>query len=166
MDVADIRFLFAYDRWASRRVLARLPGIDGEVWGAEGIVGERGLGSILVHMLGAHQRWRNAFEETGEDPSPELEPLPSPEALIAVWETEWVAMDAFLADITEGFLAIEREGVTVDRMLLHLANHGTQHRSEAAWILTEHGRSPGDLDVIDFADELAAGRASDAPANA
>jgi uncharacterized damage-inducible protein DinB len=40
-------------------------------------------------------------------------------------------------------------------MLAHLANHGTQHRSEAATLLTAIGRSPGDLDMIFYAEEIA-----------
>jgi uncharacterized damage-inducible protein DinB len=32
-------------------------------------------------------------------------------------------------------------------------NHGTQHRSEAAALLTEAGLSAGDLDLIDYLDE-------------
>jgi len=35
--------------------------------------------------------------------------------------------------------------------LARVAIHGTQHRSEAAVPWTNVGRSPGDLDLIDFA---------------
>lgn len=161
MDPADVRYLFAYDRWATERILAQLDGIDPETWGSEGVVGDRGLGSILVHMLGAHQRWRLAFEGSAESPEPEEEPLPSPEALLERWREELDTTDRFLEDVTPGFLAYVRDGVTVAVMLQHLANHGTQHRSEAALLLTQAGRSPGELDLIFFAEDVAAGKLPD-----
>jgi len=46
-------------------------------------------------------------------------------------------------------------------MLQHLANHGTQHRSEAALLLTQAGRSPGEIDLIFFAEDVAAGKLPD-----
>ncbi len=155
MQLEDVRYLFAYDRWATRRILAVLPGLGDDVWGATGVVGDRGLGAILVHALGAHQRWRNGLAQTGLEPRPEREPLPAIPALITAWDAEWAAFDAWLDTLSEDFLQYRHEGVPLWQMLAHLANHGTQHRSEAAAILTATGRSPGDLDMIFFAEELA-----------
>jgi uncharacterized damage-inducible protein DinB len=44
---------------------------------------------------------------------------------------------------------------TLWHLLLHLANHGTQHRSEAAVLLTDYGHSPGDLDLIVYLRQVA-----------
>ncbi len=46
------------------------------------------------------------------------------------------------------------------QMLVHVVNHGTQHRSEAAALLTAAGRSPGELDMINFAEERVAAEAA------
>lgn len=156
MDAAEIRFLFGYDRWATRRILDATRGVEPETWGATGVVGERGLGSILVHMLGAHMRWRHGFLQDGQEPAPEDEPLPSIDHLCTLWEDELDVMEAWLDTVSDEFISYVHEGVPVWQMLLHLANHGTQHRSEAALLLTAIGRSPGDLDLIDYAENLAA----------
>ena len=158
MRVDDVRYLFAYDRWATRRVLAVIDGVPEDVWGATGVVGERGLGAILIHQLGAHMRWRLGLggdDEAASAARPEREPLPSPDAVARRWAAEWDAMDAWLDGITDGWLDELGDGVPFWQMLAHLVNHGTQHRSESAVLLTEAGHSPGDLDMIFFAEELA-----------
>ena len=62
MDVADIRFLFAYDRWATEKVLALAVGVPTEEWEESNRIDRRGLGGIMVHALGAHERWRSGWQ--------------------------------------------------------------------------------------------------------
>ena len=157
MKADDIRFLFAYDRWATRRILAALDGLDTEVWSRANVIDERGLGGILVHQLGAAQRWRIMFETQGdgEGPRPERGAIAGNRRDRRALGREWAAVDAWLATLTDDFLQIVFEGVPIWQMMVHVVNHGTQHRSEAAALLTAEGHSPGDLDVIDYSNELA-----------
>ncbi len=160
MKADEIRFMYGYDRWATKRVLGALDGIDDKVWGQAGVVGERGLGSILTHHLGATQRWRISFQSEGDAtdlPQLEEQPLPTVDKLLQMWSDEWDATDQWLTSLSDGFVNYEFESVPVWQMLVHVVNHGTQHRSEAAALLTAEGRSPGDLDLVDYAHEVAGG---------
>ena len=155
MRTTDIRFLLGYDRWATQNVLAAAAGLSAAEWPAGQPIGTRTLGEILVHALGAHQRWRNGLSQTGLLPRPEREPLPSSAGLATAWEAEWRATDAWLASIDDAWLARTEDGVAHWQMLAHVVNHGTQHRAEAASLLTALDHSPGDLDMIFYAEELA-----------
>ena len=155
MRADEIRFLFAYDRWGTRRVLNAADGMDEATWSRPNVVGDRGLGGVLVHALGAHERWRNGWQGRDDRPRPELEALPSPADLRDRWEIEWGALDDYLDTVTDEQLNAARDGVPLWQTMVHVVNHGTQHRSEAAALLTEAGRSPGDLDLIDFVEERA-----------
>lgn len=163
MRLDDIRYLFGYDSWATRRVLAAAEGVDEEVWGAAGVVGDRGLGAILVHQLGAHQRWRHGLSGSDRSPRPEREPLPTPATLATAWAAEWAALETWLGGLSDEWLATRDEGIPFWQMLAHVVNHGTQHRAEAAALLTQAGRSPGDLDMIFFAGEIAEAAAQGRP---
>lgn len=154
MRLSDIQFLFAYDRWATARVLDAAVGIDDATWSSPNAIGERGLGGILVHALGAHQRWRNTLSGSTEMPRPEREPLPTIGDLRATWLNEWPALDAWLATLDDASMELMDEGLPYWQMLAHVVNHGTQHRSEAAALLTTAGHSPGDLDLIEYAESL------------
>ncbi len=155
MDPISIRFLFDYDAWATRRVLEAAQGLEGDDWAGAPEVGERNLADILTHVLGANMRWRHAWQGLpGDGPRPERGPRLSPAELRAAFELEWPLLHAWLASLNEEDLARTTD-VPLWQELLHVANHGTQHRSEAAALLTELGRSPGDLDLIDFAEERA-----------
>jgi uncharacterized damage-inducible protein DinB len=93
----------------------------------------------------------------GEGSQPEREPLPTIDELRERWDAEWKAVDAWLPTQSDGFVGLVFEGVPVWQMLVHVVNHGTQHRAEAAALLTAEGRSPGELDLINYAEAQAAG---------
>jgi uncharacterized damage-inducible protein DinB len=158
MQVDDIRFLFGFDRWATTKILDAAVGVDAATWSATNIVDERGLGGILVHHLGASQRWRHGLMgATGEAPRPEDEPLPDLASLRLAWEREWAGYDAWFDAFDPAWLDQAEGGISLWQALAHVVNHGTQHRSEAAVLLTTAGHSPGDLDMIDYAESIAGG---------
>lgn len=158
MRLSEVRWLFGYDRWATRRILRTARDCPAEVWSAPNAVGDRGLGGILVHALGAHQRWRHDWEGlAGPLPRPEVGPLPTVDELADAWDREWAAIDRYLDGIDDAAMGREQDGVALWQRMAHVVNHGTQHRSEAAALLTGTGRSPGDLDLIFYAAELAPG---------
>ena len=156
MQADDLRFLFDYDEWATRRVFAVTDGLDLEVWSRTNVVDERGLGGILVHQLGALKRWRHALGRLeGEKPRPERDPLPTPDELFRLFEAEWKLYDDWQQTWTDGMMDYPVDRVPIWQWLAHVVNHGTQHRSEAAALLTAEGRSPGDLDLGDYAEQRA-----------
>jgi uncharacterized damage-inducible protein DinB len=155
LQLSDIRFLFAFDRWATTKILDATEGIDPATWSATNIVDERGLGGIMVHHLGASQRWRHGLTgASGEMPRPEDEPLPDLASLRAAWEREWAGYDAWFDRMDPAWLDQSEEGISLWQALAHVVNHGTQHRSEVAVLLTAAGHSPGDLDMVDYIDSV------------
>ena len=47
------------------------------------------------------------------------------------------------------------------QLMLHVVNHGTQHRAEAAAMLTEYGHSPGDIDFTIYLRHRATDKTAD-----
>jgi uncharacterized damage-inducible protein DinB len=158
MRVDDVRLLYDYDRWATARILDRALAVPPFEWSDSNRIDLRGLGGILVHALGAHERWRTGWQGGAEISRREVEPLLTAEELLADWELEWSATTRFIDGLSDDDLDAPAEDLPLWQTMAHVVNHGTQHRSEAAVLLTALGRSPGDLDLVDFLEERARAR--------
>jgi uncharacterized damage-inducible protein DinB len=155
-----ILMLFDYSAWANRRILDAAEGLSQEQFTAPAGLDYGSLRGTLVHILSAETTWRERCQE-GISPSSSLveEAFPTLASLRAQWEEAEQAMRAFLAGLTDEDLRRDvhyrtKKGVPYEnplwQLLLHVINHGTQHRAEAAITLTQHGCSPGDVDLIVF----------------
>ena len=160
MNIQDILTLYDYNYWANSRIVETALDVSQEQFDAPAEFPWGGLRGTLLHILDAEWGWRNFFE-SGKWDTPDLleADFPSMAALQGRFRQEEKAMRVYLStlrdeDLTTHRLYMVPEGHTRDRILwhclVHLVNHGTQHRSEAAAILTKLGLSPGDLDFTMF----------------
>ncbi len=141
MNKADIQLLFEYDAWAWQRVLAQAARLTPEQYVAPAPTPQGSLRGTLVHGLSAERTWLLRWQ--GESPAALLreEDVPTYAALAAAWEAATLQYKT-----TKGAPMTN----VLWQIIAHVVNHGTQHRSEAAMILTQYGYSPGDLDFIVF----------------
>ena len=160
MQKTEILSLYAYNRWANRRILEATKQISPGQFLAPAPVSFGSLRGTLVHLLGAETLWRKRCQDK-ISPSVLLaeEQLPTFDLLREYWQEEENAWQAFLNDLSDEALHrvvhyTSMKGVPFEtvlwQILLHVVNHGTQCRSEAAVVLTSYNQSPGDLDYILF----------------
>jgi uncharacterized damage-inducible protein DinB len=156
----EIRTLFEYNDWANDLVLDAASQLHHDEYYARSKLNHHSLHETLVHILSAEWIWRKRCE--GESPSILLSEadIPTLEQLVQRWQAERDARRRFVATLDDERLAREIVSYSttggaphsnlLSHILLHLVNHGTQHRSEVAQFLTGHDISPGDLDLILF----------------
>jgi uncharacterized damage-inducible protein DinB len=163
MKKEEIVTLYRYNAWANARILDTAAQVTAEQFLAPAPFSHGGLRGTLVHTLFAEWLWRQRWE--GHSPTEWLLPedFPSFASLRSRWQMEATALLAFVENLNDTDLDkpihYRRTGGEPNEnilwhLMLHLVNHGTQHRIEAAAMLTGFGCSPGDLDLIVFLREM------------
>ncbi len=159
MQPQEIRLLFDYNAWANQRLLAQAAQVTTAQWAAPSSHSFSSLHSTLLHILDTEYGWRAILEGLGPTPILAEEDYPTHQALAVRWREEEAAWDAFLRRLTAADLANPVPALADDESqaahslwyyLFHVVNHGMQHRSEAAALLTNYGQSPGDIDFTVF----------------
>ena len=159
MDIAAIHSLFDYNYWVNQRILETAAGLSPEQFTAPGPVSHGSLRDTLYHTMGAEWAWRLRCQGSSPQKMLSLDDFPDLESLKRRWDEEEDAMRAYLSGLADDDLVstvkyTNPQGEQFERplwqILLHVINHGTQSRSEAAVLLTQFGHSPGDLDYMIF----------------
>ena len=159
MNKEDILMLYQYNQWSTRKMLDAAARVTQEQFLARADFPHGGLRGTLVHTLFAEWIWRNRWQ--GISPTHRLKPeeFPTFDSLRARWAEEEKSLMTFVQELTAEQLNSVVPYRTTDgspkerilwQMMAHLVNHGTQHKTEAAAILTGFGHSPGDIDMIYF----------------
>jgi uncharacterized damage-inducible protein DinB len=164
MNKQDILILYQYNAWSNAKLLHAASDITREQFLAPTPFPHGSLQGTLIHALFGEWLWRQRWEATAPPFTFRFKPeeFPTVESLRARWADEEARLMNFVANVTEErlyskFKYTSTEGYPYERMvwetMVHLVNHGTQHKTEAAAILTSLGHSPGDIDLIVYLNE-------------
>ena len=160
-DLATLRSLFAYGRWANRTILDSVAVLTPEEY-ARPVGGSFGsVQGTLVHLYGTDWVWLERFYGRSARALPEQDEHLELEALARKWRGVEAGLETFLDALTperleEPLSYVSFKGDSFTRRLgdalLHLANHGTYHRGQVATLLRQLGRKAASTDYLRFVD--------------
>ena len=162
MNQQDILLLYKYNQWANAKILNAASDVTPEQYLAPASFPHGGLRGTLVHALFAEWIWRTRWK--GTSPTNRLKPedFPTLDSLRTRWRAEEKELMEFVEAVTDERLNSPFDYKNTSgkpftqilwQVMVHVVNHGSQHRAEAAAILTDLGHSPGDIDLISFLTE-------------
>lgn len=157
MEPENVLVLLGYSYWATEMILdaasrASPAQFISRVTPNPGYDSLRG---ILVHMLDTEISWRQILQNLELSPDLLEQDFPDLSSLRNRWALERENWFSFCRSLSHQALnaaytyQVEDGPVRtrhVWQTIVHVLNHATQHRSEAAYLLTGYGHSPGDLD--------------------
>ena len=160
MRITDVQLLFDYNYWATDLILSKASELQPEQLTQATSFSFGNLMQTLIHTLDSENLWRNLCQHNHllEKRLSETESFPTLASLITYWKNEETEMRQYLARLQDADMDSlirytipegARERV-LWHCLVHVVNHGTQHRSECAAMLTDFGHSPGGIDFTRF----------------
>jgi uncharacterized damage-inducible protein DinB len=158
----SLRTYYGYNRWATERLLDTATQLTAEQLNAPAGGEQRSVHETLLHFITTQKGWLSWWDGTlppDQAYGLRLDPAKYPDiaSIRELWNALEQQTQAFLARLDDELLQRTYSSqmpngsewqMVLWKMMLHVANHGTQHRSEAAALLTGFGHSPGGLDMI------------------
>lgn len=159
VDLDAVTTIVRYHAWANERIYETASNVREEDLRRDGAFDHGSALDTFEHMVITDWSWRDwLIDPTVDDdaPWPGLPLVDLPSMRTAQFE-EHDRWSSYVASLDEAALnerlswGNEEEGHVEEprwKVIFHVVNHGTQHRSELARYLTVCGHSPGDLDIL------------------
>ena len=153
----QIKALYAYNDWANGHVIDAASALTDAEYGRDLGASFGSVRGNLAHIVGAQMLWLGRFNSARGGNLPEVEG--SLDAVRRLNTSFHAGLRDFLAFLPESDLPKAISYVDtretprehqLGQLLVHVVNHGTHHRAEAAMLLTSLGYAPRQLDYVFF----------------
>lgn len=148
MNPDSIRRLYGYSYWASERVWACIMQLTDAQFTEDTGYSSGSIRNHVVHMMSAEQRWMQRLQ--GEEITPLLafDDYPTREAAKARWDTVKAEILDYIHSLDQKQLdepihwEVQSRNMSYTHhrweLLLHVANHATDHRAQILALLNQH----------------------------
>ena len=155
MRPADLRLLYEYGYDRNVKLLDQAENLSEEQFSGDPPVGDLSIRQLFFHIANAERGWRTGWATGERVPGLDMDDFPDLASVRGFIDQNNEETLAFIDSLSEEDLDRDFSGIPLWQTMTHVANHGTQHRSEIAMLLTHFGHSPGDIDLAFFAFERA-----------
>ncbi|HLO16713.1 MAG TPA: DinB family protein [Anaerolineales bacterium] len=153
MELELIQTFVKYHLDMTRRVWESIDQISEEQFLADDAYSRGSIRNLMVHLANTDSNWLAGLKnipESQDPPKRKYEDYPDRASVHAFWEATANDVSEYVEALTEAALEENPTDIPSPRwqVLLHIINHGTDHRSTVLQRLHEFGASTFDQDLI------------------
>lgn len=162
VNVNEIQTLYAYNRWATNRLLEAARLVNPADFTRDLRTSHWSLRGTLVHIVWAEwiwlQRWRGESSKRvfAQDQFPDVDAIASRWRGVDRDQQDFITAltdDRLLARLSYENLQGQRWEYSLAHMMQHVVNHSSYHRGQVVTLLRQLGHTPPPTDFLVFFDE-------------
>jgi uncharacterized damage-inducible protein DinB len=158
-----IKYYYAYNSWATERVLASCEQLSVEEYNTPGCSGNGSIGETLSHLILVQQGWVAWF--AGNMEMREAVAIMTKEKLATFDDarTRWALVDRqtknYINTLPEDAVTAIRNFTRMNgkqeshplwKLMMHTANHGTHTRAQIVAAIRRAGHAPQNIDLLNY----------------
>lgn len=157
MTTAELLDLYEFNQWAHERILEAAAELGNEEYGRPVGGAFASVRATVEHLLAAEVVWLSRWEGHSLGDRPDYSGCSDAVALWSIWTSFWKRQFAFLNGLSDENLSMPvairtRSGIetvqTLRDTMVHVVNHSTYHRGQAASQIRIVGGRPPSTDYF------------------